>query len=200
MTRRIKWFQAASVAATILAAAMSLACGGGGGAPVNPPGLTAAFTPAAPQPPPAMSVSMASGGGSAATFRIDVMVTDIDDFSGAAFPVRFGTGSASFVGHDATGSVIEEAGVALDIEAQPSQSDPGVILVVASRQGAGVAGVPVVGSRKLITLIFQADAATGGNSFTFDATAGQRVVTTCALGQACVDVAASWQGGTMTAN
>jgi hypothetical protein len=49
-------------------------------------------------------------------------------------------------------------------------------------------------------LIFQADAATGGNSFTFDATAGQRVVTTCALGQACVDVAASWQGGTMTAN
>jgi hypothetical protein len=185
----------------VLAAAMSVACGGGGGTSTPPTngGLVASFTPANANPP-AQSIAMASGGGSGATFRVDVMVKDVNDFFGAAFPVRFGTGTANFLNHDANGSIIEGAGITLDFRAEPSLNDPSVILVVATRQGAGVTGVNVAGSQKLITLIFEADGATGGNNFSFDDTAGQRVATRCPAGQACVDVPVQWFGGTMTAN
>jgi len=205
MNRRIEIFRTTAVAATVLFAAMSLACGGGGGGggnnnPGNGGGLNASFTPANSSPP-ASSVSMAAAGGSGANFNIDINVRDINDVAGVAFALRFNTNSASFVGIDAAGSALDAGGVTLDVQASTSPSDAGVLLVVVSRQGSMNAGVDITGSQRVLTLSFRAEQATGGASFTFDDTAGERVVEACpSPTQACSDVAASWFGGTMSAN
>ena len=193
----------AAVTLTILTAAMSMACGGGGGGSSGGPppmtGLAATFTPNMTNPP-AGSISMAAGSASGTVFRVDIMVTDITDFFGAAFPVTFDTATASFLSHDSSGSFIDQGGAVLDMRAVPSAGDPGVILVVATRQGATVGGVSAVGSQKLISLVFEADSATGGNQFRFDPTASMREARACAAGVPCPAIAVSWHGGTLTAN
>jgi len=194
-----------AVSLTILAAAMSMACGGGGGGGNAPPpmvGFAASFTPSEPNPP-SSSITMASGGSSGSMFRIDIMVKDINNFFGAAFPVTFDTATATFVSLDSSGSFIDQGGAVLDFRAIPSSTDPGTLLVTATRQGAGLSGVSAFGSRKLITLVFDARSATVGNTFRFDPTVAERKATTCVVGQMCVEVTEpplTWHGGTMTAN
>jgi hypothetical protein len=203
MNRRIDWLRTPALAATVLVAAMSMACGGGGGGGGNNNGgggLNASFTPDNSNPP-ATSVWMASGGGSGETFRVDIMVRDINDVAGVAFPLRFNTNDATFMSVDASGSALGAGGVNLDVQAAPSQSDPGVLLVVVSRQGAGNTGVDITGSQAVLTLTFRAERAVAGSDFDFDDTAGDRVVEVCpSPTMACNDVAANWFGGTLSAN
>ncbi len=207
MIARPDWIRTVTVSLTILATAMSMACGGGGGGSSGGPppptnGLVASFMPDNANPP-ANSVSMQAGSSSNSIFRIDVMVTDITDFFGAAFPVRFDSATATFLSQDTNGSFIIQGGVATDFQAVLSVTDPDVLLVVASRRGATVDGVTAVGSQKLISLVFEADSATAGNSFRFDQTVGPREVRACAAGQACPPMAEpplTWHGGTLVAN
>ena len=181
--------------------ALGLGCpagGGGAGTGMMPGGIQAVFTPdnAAPG---AMTVSMAAGGSTGASFDVVVNVTVIDDFFGAAFHVIFDSSRVSFDGFDATGTFIEEIGVTLDINAVIDVGDPNRLLVNATRRGQ-VAGVDAVGSQLLITLSFTATGP-GVSGMTFDV-AATRLVATCTLLD-CTDLddaVLTWSGGTLVSN
>jgi hypothetical protein len=179
----------------------SLSCGGGGGDPVTPPGLNVTWTPANPTPA-AMTISMGAGSSSGANFTFPVQVTGIDDFFGAAFRVNFDSTNAAFAGYSAAGSVIDDGGATVLINA--SLEAAGEVFVTATRQqGAGgvyVPGVDIAGTSTLITLNFRATQATQQpNSFTFT----NREVQTCNDGtETCdpvADASLTWSGGSMQA-
>ncbi|MDH3784530.1 MAG: cohesin domain-containing protein [Acidobacteriota bacterium] len=180
---------------------LTTACGGGGGGggAVIPPGLVAAFAGGNPTPG-AMTINMTSGPSNGSTFSILVNVTGIPDFFGAAFRVTFNGATASLAGSSAAGSFIDVGGATVNFNAV--ESTPGTVLVNATRQGM-VAGVSPAATDLLITLTFNADAATGGNVFTFG-TAADREVRTCATANgvcpALNDNMLTWSGGTMVAN
>ena len=86
----------------VLTGLVLASCGGGGGnvtGGMMGSGLTAAFTPAQTMPG-ANSVSMSAGTALDDTFQVDVRVTDIVNFFGAAFRVTFDSASAEFLSFD----------------------------------------------------------------------------------------------------
>jgi hypothetical protein len=197
--KRLFWL--ATVSMVLLAGVTSPGCGGGGGDPVAPPGLNATWTPdnAAPG---AMTLSMGTGSSSGADFSFPVQVTGIDDFFGAAFRVSFDSSTAGFAGYSANGSVIDDGGATVLINAVLGA--PGEVFINATRQqGAGgvyVPGVDVGATATLITLNFRATVATQQpNNFTFT----NREVQTCNDGtEVCdpvPDANLTWSGGSMQA-
>lgn len=177
------------------------ACGGGGsdndGGPVTGP-LTASFT-AENQAPGAETISMA-GSSVGANVAVEILVTGLDNFGGAAFRISYDPDTVDFTGFDASGSVLETLGVGTDYDAD--ESSPGTILVYASIQDATQpAGVDVVGTQNVITLNFQATTTTGGNAVAF-AAIGREVQICPTQGQACNPFAGDlgWDGGTIRAS
>jgi len=201
MNRQNKTSWLAAALTVLLVGILPLACGGGGGDRIVPPGLTVTWTPANASPG-AMTISMGTANTSAANFTVPVQVTGINDFFGAAFRVNFDSATAAFAGYSATGSVIDDGGATVLINAVLGA--PGEVLINATRQqGAGgvyVPGVDVTATATLITLNFRATVATQqANVFTFS----NREVQTCNDGtQTCTavpDANLTWSGGSMTA-
>jgi hypothetical protein len=174
------------------------ACGGGGsdGGVTNP--LVARFT-ADNLNPGAETISMA-GTSAGSNVAVEIQVTGLDNFGGAAFRVTYDPDTVNFTGFDASGSVLETLGVDTDYDANEAIS--GTILVYASIQDASQpAGVDVVGTQNVITLNFQATTSTAGN--TVDFAAISREVQICPTqGQACSPFAGDlgWDGGMITAS
>jgi len=194
----------------LLAGICLAACGGGGG---NVPGgggigITAAFTSSNPTPG-LDSISMQPGEAVDDTFEIEVHVTDLVDFFGAAFRIEFDSTTAEFLSFDDSMSFLNASAATVDIRATVDPADPGRVFVVATLQNAVgyVQGItPSAMNDTLLVLTFRATDPTAGNAFTFE-TAMSREVTTCAvwnmMGQqpGCPEVSATltWNGGTMTA-
>lgn len=186
------------------------ACGGGGGnVPVIGPGLTAAFTPSNPAPG-VNSISMQPGTATDGMFEIEVHVTDIVDFFGAAFRIVFDSATAEFLSFDDSMSFLNASAATVNIRATVDPADPGRVFVVATLQNTVgyVQGItPSAMNDTLLVLTFRATDPTAGNAFTFE-TAMSREVTTCAFWNmigpqpGCPEVSATvtWNGGTMTAN
>jgi cysteine-rich repeat protein len=141
------------------------------------------------------SISLTGGTITDPTFEVLVDVTEVLDFFGAAFRVSFDPSTASFVGFDASGSFLEDAGVTTDYTV--SDLGGGQIAIAATRlqnaQG-DVPGVDVTGTQTLIALTFQATGPTDANVFTLDA---PREV--CPPEPGCLNpISVSWFGGTMS--
>lgn len=200
----------------LLAGICLAACGGGGG---NVPGgggigITAAFTSSNPTPG-LDSISMQPGKAVNDTFEIEVHVTDLVDFFGAAFRVVFDSTTAEFLSFDDSTSFLKNhpSSPVVNIRAVVDPADPDSVLVVATLQNTfgytqGITFTPPMDDRVLLVLIFRATDPTGGNAFTFG-TAMTREVTTCepppTIGPtpACITVPdgnLTWNGGTMTAS
>jgi hypothetical protein len=176
------------------------ACGGGGGdggGDNNMGPLIARFTPAATPG----TISMA-GSAAGASFSIQVQVTNVNDFFGAGFRVTFDSASAQFVGFSSAGSFL--TGPATDFDAVINPANAGEVIAYGTIQDLNQsAGIDVAGTATLMTLNFQATAATSSNAFAFG-TAANRVVTVCpTMGGACSDLTEpplTWTGGTMSAS
>jgi hypothetical protein len=185
-------FRLSCIALTVALGMLMPACGGGGsdsgGGMTNP--LTAQFTSSAPDPVAADTISMA---GSTAGANVA-----INDFFGAGFRVTYDSSVFNFTGFDATGSLIEDYAGGTDINAD--EISPGTIAVLATIQDASQpAGIDVVGTRKLITLNFQATTTTGDTPIAFADPSDVQLCPT--QGQACNEVsgALDWYGGSLRA-
>ncbi len=203
------------------------ACGGGGGNVPGPgSGVTAAFTSSNPTPG-LDSISMQPGEAVDDTFEIEVHVTDLVDFFGAAFRIEFDSTTAEFLSFDDSTSLLYEhpdlitpptppmTAPGVDIRAVVDPANPGSVLVVATlqqtfgyTQGFTFTAPDPDGDQVLLVLVFRATDPTGGNAFTFG-TAMTREVITCEpppmIGPtpACITVPdgnLTWNGGTMTAS
>ena len=199
-TKKKTLFRLTYVALIVAFGMLMPACGGGGsdsgGGVTNP--LLASFAPDN-QNPGAETISMA-GSSAGANVAVQVQVTDLANFGGAAFRVTYDPATVNFTGFDASGSVLETLGVNTAYDAD--ESNPGTILVYASIQDATQpAGADVVGTQNVITLNFQATTTTAGNAVAFAAT-GREVQICPAQGQACNPFAGDlgWDGGTIRAS
>lgn len=188
--------------ATGLLALLALSCGGGGGGGGNgggTPGFAPTFTASNPNPA-GTSITMAPGAQTGDTFEINIRVTGIQDFYGAAFVVTFDPASADFLNHSQTGSfIVPGAGTSIQFTTQPQAG--GRVEVVASRRDESLGGVDAGATPQLlITLRFQATAETAGNGFAFGP-AADREVQVCPTGGAqCSivnDATITWSGGTL---
>jgi hypothetical protein len=193
-------FRLSCISLTLALGMLMPACGGGGsdsgGGMTNP--LTARFTSDAPDPLVADTISMA-GTTAGANVAIEVQVTSINDFFGAGFRVTYDSSVFNFTGFDATGSLIDDYAGGTDIDAD--EISPGTIAVVATIQDASQpAGIDVAGTRKLITLNFQATTTTGDTPIDFADPSDVQLCPT--QGQACNEVSGSldWYGGSIRAS
>jgi hypothetical protein len=202
--KQMTLFRLTCIALIVAFGMLMPACGGGGsdggGGTTNP--LTASFTPENPNPA-ADTIGMA-GQTAGANVAVEIQVTGIDDFFGAGFRVTYDADTVTFAGFDAVGSLLEDHAGNTEIDAR--ELDPGnlgTILVTATIQDAAQpAGIDVVGTRKLLTLNFQATTtiAAPGNMIEFG---DPRDVQICAVqGGACNEVsgALAWPGGTIRAS
>jgi hypothetical protein len=203
MNRRIVSPRFASIVLLAVICTLPLACGGGGGNRLPAEGLTVTFQPANPAPG-AMTISMGTALISGAGFQIPIVVTEIDDFFGAAFRVNFDSTTADFAGFSAANSFIDTGG-AVVVLINAAVGAPGQVLVNATRQqgagGAYVPGVtPAAPDNVLLWLNFRASTETAANAFTFS----NQEVNSCDDGtQTCPIVnplTLTWSGGTMAAN
>jgi len=192
-----------------LVCVLTVHCSSGSGNGITDPGtgngeFSATFTGSDPNPG-AFTFSMASDTSADENFEIEILVTDIAEFFGAAFHVTFDSSTATFTGFTSDGSFIIERGVTTDISAETAAGDPGELLVTATRQGQ-VAGVDATGSQLLITLMFEATqeiTSPAGNVFGFDIAATREVKTCPAPPDECTTVMdgdITWSGGTLMAN
>ena len=200
MTKQPRTYELLCVSVVLALGALMPACGGGGGDDGGGGGnggasLVATFTPAAT--PGTISMAGSSAG---ANFSIQVQVTDVNDFFGAGFHVTFDPASAQFVGFSSSGSVLPGSAVDFDAVLEGPGDVKAYGWITDTNQPAGV---DVVGTGTLMTLNFQATAATSNNPFAFG-TSANRVVKVCPTqGQACNDLTEpplSWSGGTLTAS
>lgn len=193
-------------AALIVAFGMLMpACGGGGsddggGGVTNP--LAANFTPENANPG-ADTIGMA-GQTAGSNVAVEIQVTSIDNFFGAGFRVTYDPDTVNFTGFDGVGSLLEDHAGNTEIDARElDMGNPGTIIVTATIQDAAQpAGIDVAGTRKLVTLNFQATTtiAAPGNAIAFG---NPRDVQICAVqGGACNEVsgALAWPGGTIRAS
>jgi hypothetical protein len=155
------------------------------------------FTPDDATPGP-MTISMQDGAVTDSEFDVEIHVTDIADFFGAAFHVTFDPGSVDFLGHDETGSIL--SGMNPLFFAAEVAGNPGEIAVEASLQGSG-AGL-ANGDGLLITLRFAATANATGNDFTFEPVASRLVKACPTANEACNEIegSLSWPGGSLDVN
>ncbi len=197
-TRRARALFRILPAVAILFALAALSCGGGGGSGtgIPTPTLSATFTPTTTNPAGA-AVFMAAGSTSGAAFTLQVNAANITDFFGAGFRVHYDPAVATFLGSDSSGSVLIGTGVQTDFST--TVSSPGVLFVTATRVQANpfVPGVDITAPAELISLTFQAVAATGGSAITIS---DQEVQTCDSVTETCSSVAASWSAGTLTVN
>lgn len=195
-----------------LAGIVLSSCGSGGG---NVPGggmmgggLAAVFTAAVPSPTAPNSITMTAGTALDDTFQIDIRVTDISMFFGAAFSVRFDPAFAEFMSFDASSSILDEFAPDIQISAAPDQTDAGIVAVVATLKsplgGDAIPGFDTASKAPvdlLITLTFRATNPTAGSAFSID-NVRMREVTTCASADTCTtlpDMDVNWNGGSLAA-
>jgi hypothetical protein len=145
---------------TLILLATAFACGGGGsggggsaipGDPGGSSNLAGSFTPDQPNPSAGM-VTMAAAGSSGAVVTVRIDVTDLSDLFGADFDIVFPATRVEFVNWTA-GSVLETGGA--DVSYLVNSTQPGQIVVGASRNGGGGGGADVVGTGTLIYLQFR---------------------------------------------
>jgi len=160
--------------------------------------LVAAFHPSNSSPG-ANTISMQPGTVSSLDFDVEIRVTSIASFFGAAFHVQFNPATATFTGFDATGSVLG-SGPGTLFFANPVSGNPGEIAVEASLQGTG-AGLPSA-SGLLLTLHFQATGSTAGNAFGFLPTSSRSAKSCPTAGGTCNEIAGglTWSGGSLVVN
>ncbi len=148
--------------------------------------------------PSAPTISLAPGTVTDDQFQVLVRVTQINNFFGASLRIQFDPLIADFLSSSSTGSVLGGAPTLFDVF-EPSS---GVIDVVATRQGAGVAGLNVSATSLLVTLTFRALQNTVGAE-PFDVIAPRSVQVCPTAGQPCqklADGALAWSGGDLTVN
>lgn len=174
-------------------------CGGGGGGGGIPGGGDGGVIFVADTPSPsAPTISLAPGTVTDDQFQILVRVTQISNFFGASLRIQWDPLIAEYLTFSSAGSVIGGAPTLFDVF-EPSS---GIIDVVATRQGAGVAGVNVNSTSLLIRLTFRAlDNPVGAEPF--DVIAPRSVQVCPTAGQPCqklADGALAWSGGNLTVN
>jgi hypothetical protein len=180
-----------AIAGLCLLASVSCGGGGGGGGVIVTPDLD--FVPDNATPA-ANTVSMQAGASTLTDFNVEIRVTNIDDFFGAAFHVKFNPAVATFDTASTTGSVLGNPPPQFDV----ADLGGGELAVVASLQGA-VAGIPNA-TGLLVTLHFASIAETTNSAFTFTPTASRSVQVCPTAGGACSEVqgSLSWSGGKLT--
>jgi len=189
-------------AGIVLASGFALApsCGGGGGGGVGI--LVALFTPSNPSPGPA-TVSMQPGDQTNDVFEVKIMVTEVNDFFGAAFRVRYPTGSVSFVSADTSQSfLLDPPATTLDVffKVDPGSS-PGEVIVAATRlqnSSGTMPGVNVAGSRELLSLTFRATRPIGAPGLALSFTDPKEVRDSSEPPPGAL-IPVTWSGGTVTA-
>lgn len=158
--------------------------------------LIAVFVPADSMPA-GDTISMQAGVSSGNDFDIDIFVTDIADFFGAAFHVTWSAAAADYNGFDTTGSILNGMNPLFFSQLVSGQ---GELAVEASLQGA-VAGLPNA-SGKLITLKFTAKTEVTGSPFTFTPISARLVEECPTAGGACNEIQGSltWSEGVLDAD
>jgi uncharacterized repeat protein (TIGR01451 family) len=150
--------------------------------------------------PGASTLSLAPGTVSGTSFDVRVHVTGIQDFFGAAFRLTFDPTVADFTSFLSTGSVIVGGGATTRFDVFEVSS--GVLDVLATREGSGVAGVDVNATSLLVTLRFTAlDETAGAEPFTI--TLPRQIQVCPQAGQKCstlADGAVTWSGGSLVVN
>lgn len=137
--------------------ALATACGGGGASESlgnNGGGSTtmiASFTPDDPVPGSG-TVSMAEGAVSGDLVTVNVQVTGTNSIFGAAFDVAYDGSTATWTGWGA-GSLLEQGGHVPIY--QVAESQPGRLVVAATRQGVGTTAVNATGTTTMIQLTFR---------------------------------------------
>jgi hypothetical protein len=193
-----------------LAGLMLVGCGGGGGnvsGGMMGGGLTATFTPDVPMPT-AGSISMAAGATTGDTFQVEIHVTDVVDFFGAAFSLRFDPASAEYQSFDTSMSMLQAYAPDIEIRADLDLVDTGLVAIVATLRNpiAGpIQGIDTTGAMNdlLLTLTFRATNPTVGpnhNPFSVDNVRMREIRTCPAPPGACTVLGGvNWNGGTLTA-
>lgn len=152
--------------------------------------------------PAALSVSMAAGAESGVAFEVDVLVTGIDRFFGAAFRIMFDAEVLRYDGFRSDGSFILETGVSTDFRAQLDPHDPGTLVVNATRLGP-VAGVDVPDSELLMTFDFSIKHPGSVSKIEFGNETSRQVTTCPEPPEACTIIPAAklnWPGGSVVGN
>ncbi len=200
---RRRAYTMSAIALLTLLSVFGAACGGGGGGGGGgtppPGGLSAAFAPAIANPG-ANTVSMGAATANMDMVTIPILVTDLNDFFGAAFTINFDSTRFSFVGFDGSNTFIEEAGVTTDVDVQAVSA--GQLAAFATRfNGAGgtyEGGMDAVGSEELLTITLRATQAVSNSPITIT----NNNVETCNDGtQTCGTFAGvTWGAGSLSAN
>jgi len=201
---------AAWIAAVLALCLVATACGGGG----NPLIITELFTLFTPNPPsPAPRISMDPGPAAGAMFSIEINASGITDLWGTGFTVEYDPTVATWDSCESLGSILGVSGSAPSNPCDDALVDgakffaglvnatEGQLTVSASRDGAGLTGVPV-GTGLLLTLTFTASGSTSSpESFTFKSGSSQEVET-CPqdLTPCSFEPNAAFDGGTLTAS
>ena len=190
----MRWYIATP---TLICLVVAVSCGGGGAAespiPEDPGGTTtlaAGFTPEQDSPGDG-TVAMALGGASGNLVTIEVNVTGVDDVFSADFDVTFDPDRAEFVNWS-DGTLLESGGASTDYFLTATQ--PGSIIVGATRTGGASGGVEVGSSQTLIHLVFRVTE-TGASTVAFQ---GGDLLDSQNLPQPIPGL--SWHGGTLTGN
>ena len=113
--------------------------------------MVASFTPDDPSPGSG-TVSMAQGSVSGDLVTINVRVTGTNAIFGAAFDVAYDGSAATWTGWG-PGSLFEQGGHVPIY--QVAESQPGRLVVAATRQGVGATAVNASGTTTLIRLTFR---------------------------------------------
>jgi hypothetical protein len=142
---------------------------------------------------------MAPGATTGDTFEVNIWITGIQDFYGAAFDVTYDPASADFVNNSSTGSfIVPGAGGATQFT---THEQPGRVIVAATRRDENLGGVDAGATPQLlITLRFQAIAEDAGNTFAFGPAADREVQACPTPGASCSivpDASITWSGGNL---
>lgn len=140
--------------AAFIVLAMGTACGGGDDNPA-PTGPVAIFNPGDATP---ASIAQLAGSASGTTFTVQVAVTDVPDFFGAAFRIQIDPDFVVYQGLNSSNSFLRDNGVTNVEFLVDSTTVPGQVIVTATRKqraDGSLPGIDVAGTRELVSLTFR---------------------------------------------
>jgi hypothetical protein len=191
----------------VLLGLLAISCGGGGN-PIIVSGLIATFSADPPSADP--RISMEAGPSAAEVFTVEIHANGLVDLYGVAFTMLYDPGEATYLGCNATGSILTTStagSISCDgmlvggakFSAALENNTPGILNASATLDGQ-VPGI-AVGTGLLLTLTFEANGQIVGEPFTFES-GSSREVEICAPGgpplPPCTMPVVPWDEGTLT--